>query len=149
MILFVRTPYLPVRALIPMIKYPTTPLVRPTGLPFSPYIKAGPFVFVSGQASVDASGAIVADTFEGEMRRAIANMSLVLRAAGSSISHVVQTRNYLQDPRDWQEFNRIYEELFSAPYPARTTLSHCIGDALKFEIECVALEIGSQLTIGN
>jgi 2-iminobutanoate/2-iminopropanoate deaminase len=88
---------------------------------------------------VDSSGAIVSDTFEGEVRRSIANLQKVLEDAGSSLKHVVQTRNYVRDPADLPAFNLIYRDYFKAPSPARTTITHCLPETLKFEIECVAV----------
>jgi len=108
-------------------------------LPFSPMVKAGPFAFVSGQASVDASGKIVHDTFEGEMRRSLENVKQVLAAGGLSLKDVVQTRNYVGDQVDLADFNRIYREYFEEPFPARTTLIGCLGTLLKYEIDVVAL----------
>jgi 2-iminobutanoate/2-iminopropanoate deaminase len=88
---------------------------------------------------VDASGAIVSDTFEGEMRRSVRNLQTILEAAGSSLKHVVQTRNYVHDPTNLPLFNQVYRELFSAPYPSRTTITQCLTEALKYEIECIAV----------
>lgn len=107
-------------------------------LPFSPAIVAGPFMFVSGQASVDAAGAIIADTFAGEMRRSFDNVIAILNAAGLSLDDVVQVRSYVARQEDLGEYNRIYAELFNSPYPARTTLIGCLGDLLKFEVDVVA-----------
>jgi 2-iminobutanoate/2-iminopropanoate deaminase len=122
-----------------MIEYPAAADTPLSQLPFSPCTKVGSLIFVSGQASVDATGAIVSDTFEGEMRRSIHNLQLILEAAGSSLTHVVQTRNYVHDPANLSVFNQVYRELFSAPYPARTTITQCLTEALKFEIECIAV----------
>ncbi|MEY4395914.1 MAG: Enamine/imine deaminase [Planctomycetota bacterium] len=107
-------------------------------LPFSPAIKAGDFVFVSGQASVDSSGKIVVDTFEGEFRRSLENIKLVLAAAGLDLSHVVQVRSYLASEEDLAEYNRLYREFFKEPYPARTTIVGVLGTALKYEIDVTA-----------
>lgn len=107
-------------------------------LPFSPAIKAGDFVFVSGQASVDSSGKIVVDTFEGEFRRSLENIKLVLTAAGLDLSHVVQVRSYLAREEDLAEYNRLYREFFKEPYPARTTIVGVLGTALKYEIDVTA-----------
>jgi len=122
-----------------MIEYPATVDTPRSHLPFSPCTKVGSLIFVSGQASVDAAGAIVSDTFEGEMRRSIHNLQMILEAAGSGLRHVVQTRNYVHDPVNLSVFNQVYRELFSAPYPARTTITQCLTEALKFEIECIAI----------
>lgn len=122
-----------------MIEYPFTADTPRSHLPFSACTKVGSLIFVSGQASVDDAGAIVSDTFEGEMRRSIYNLQKILHAAGTNLKHVVQTRNYVHDPANLPEFNRLYREFFSAPYPARTTLTQCLTDALKFEIDCIAV----------
>jgi len=111
-------------------------------LPFSPATRVGDLVFVSGQASVDVTGKIVPDTFEGEMRRSIENLRKVLEDAGSDLAHVVQTRNYVRDADDLAAFNAIYREYFQTPYPARTTITNCLSPALRFEIECIAVAIG-------
>ncbi len=121
-----------------MIEYPTAEGMPRSHLPFSPATRVGDLIFVSGQASVDATGKIVPDTFEGEVRRSIENMRRVLEVAGSDLRHVVQTRNYVRSPENVAEFNRIYAEYFSEPYPARTTITHCLPEALHYEIECIA-----------
>lgn len=107
-------------------------------LPFSPAVKAGGFVFVSGQASVDSSGKIVTDTFEGEMRRSLENVRTILTAAGLDFSNVVQVRSYVGVPEYLAEYNAIYREYFTEPFPARTTIVNCLGTALKYEIDVVA-----------
>lgn len=122
-----------------LIEYPATVDTPRSPLSFSPCTKVGTLLFVSGQASVDDAGSIIPDTFEGEMRRAVGNLQKILHAAGSSLKLVVQTRNYVRDPVDLPEFNRLYRDLFSAPYPARTTITRCLGEALKYEIECIAV----------
>ena len=116
------------------------PGIPVSSLPFSPAVKAGGLIFVSGQASVDDTGKIVQGTFEEEFRRSIDNMKRILEAAGSDLEHLVQTRNYLRDPADLPEFNRLYAELIPTPYPCRTTITHCLPEVLRFEIECVAVE---------
>lgn len=127
-----------------MIEYPSAPDTPRSHLPFSPATKVGDFIFVSGQASVDATGKIVSDSFEGEMRRSIENLRKVLETAGSDLAHVVQTRNYVRDNDDLVRFNQIYPEYFKAPYPARTTITNCLGAALRYEIECIAVAKSSK-----
>lgn len=107
-------------------------------LPFSPGLKVGNLLFVSGQASVDEQGQILDDTFAGECRRSFENVKKILAAAGLGLSDVVQVRNYVGKQEYLAEFNQIYKEYFSAPYPARTTLIGCLGDLLKFEVDVVA-----------
>lgn len=123
----------------PTVSYPRDANTPVSHLPFSPAVRAGDLIFVSGQASVDATGQIVPDTFEGEMRRSIENLRKVLESAGSDLAHVIQTRNYVRDDIELQKFNAIYREYFSAPYPARTTITNCLPAALRYEIECIAV----------
>lgn len=121
------------------VTYPKNPGTPISHLPFSPCVKAGNLLFVSGQASVDAKGSIVPDTFAGEFQRSMANLVAVLETAGTTLGKVVQTRCYVDDIDDLPEFNRLYAAMFSAPYPARTTIGQCFRGKLKFEIDCVAI----------
>jgi len=114
------------------------PGVIASPLPFSPAVRAGDFVFVSGMASADEHGRIVPDTFENEARRTYDNVGRVLAAAGLDFSRVVQVRCYLSSKDDWDAHNRIYREYFSEPFPARTTLVGCLGDMVQYEVDVVA-----------
>lgn len=107
-------------------------------LPFSPGVKCGQFLFISGQASVDMEGKIVNDTFENECRRSFDNLKRIVEAAGLSMADIVQVRNYVADEKDLVKFNEIYREYFSAPFPVRTTLIGCLGTILKFEVDATA-----------
>ncbi len=124
---------------MPCVTHPQLPDTPTSHLPFSPCVVVGDLVFVSGQASVDAHGQIVQDSFEGEFRRSLDNIRKVLAAAGCGLEHVVQTRNYVRDAADLAEFNRLYRETFAAPFPARTTITNCLPPSLKYEIEVVAV----------
>lgn len=107
-------------------------------LPFTPVVEANGFVFVSGQASVDSTGAIVSGTFEEEMRRAMANVEALLASAGLTLRDVVRVTSYVHDTADGPRYNELYREYFTPPFPARTTLSNCLSPALKFEIDVIA-----------
>lgn len=121
------------------ITYPRDPDTPASHLPFSPAVRVGDLIFVSGQASVDATGKIVPDTFEGEFRRSVENLRKVLETAGSDLKHVVQTRNYVRDAVNVPRYNELYREYFTEPFPARTTITDCLPPTLQFEIECVAV----------
>ena len=121
------------------VSYPREANTPVSHLPFSPAVRVGDVVYVSGQASVDATGKIVSDTFEGEFRRSIENMRLVLQAAGCGLKDVIQTRNYVRDPADVPRYNELYREYFAAPFPARTTITNCLPPTLRYEVECVAV----------
>jgi 2-iminobutanoate/2-iminopropanoate deaminase len=109
--------------------------------PLSLATRAGGFVFVSGQASLDDGGTLVLGTFEDEMRRTMSNIQRILAAAGLGLEHVVQVRGYLNEQTDWDEYNRLYREYFKEPYPARTTIVRCLG-RIKVEVDCVAYDAG-------
>ena len=114
-------------------------------LPFSPGIVAGDFIYVSGQASVDAeTGAIISDTLEGEVRRSIENLAAVLKAGGLSLDHVINVKAYVANEADLAEYNRIYPEYFAAPAPTRSTIVGVLGTKLKFELDCVAYVNGTR-----
>lgn len=123
----------------PHVSYPIAKDTPVSHLPFSPAVRVGDLIFVSGQASVDATGKIVPDSFDGEFRRSVENLRKVLETAGSDLQHVIQTRNYVRDAAYVPRFNELYREYFSAPYPARTTITNCLPPTLHYEIECVAV----------
>jgi 2-iminobutanoate/2-iminopropanoate deaminase len=119
---------------IEIINDPKLPTAK---VPISPAVKAGGFVFVSGQASVDDDGNIKSDTFENEMRRTMELIQRILAAAGLGLKDVVQVRGYLIDPQYWEQYNRMYREYFPSNLPARTTIVKCLG-TVKVEIDVVA-----------
>ena len=125
------------------VRHPVDADTPVSHLPFSPCVVVGNLVFVSGQASVDAQGKIVSDSFEGEFRRSVENMRAVLKTAGCDLSDVVQTRNYVRDDSDLAEYNRLYTEYFHEPRPARTTLTNCLPSTIRYEVECVAVLPGA------
>ena len=108
-------------------------------LPFTPAVEANGFVFVSGQASVYATGAIISGTFEEEMRRSMANVESVLASAGLTLRDVVRVTSYVRDAADVPSYNEIYRDYFTPPLPARTTISNCLSPALKFEVDVIAV----------
>ena len=121
------------------VTYPRQSDTPVSSLPFSPVVRVGDLVLVSGQASVDETGTIVSDTFEGEFRRSVENLRKVLSAAGCSLADVVQTRNYVRDAADVPLYNQLYREYFAEPFPTRTTITNCLPPALKYEIEAIAV----------
>ena len=91
--------------------------------PYSPAVRAGGFVFVSGQTPRDPrTGAIVGDTIEAQSRQTLENVRRLLDAAGASLDDVVSVTVYLADVALWDAFNTVYRELFREPYPSRTAV---------------------------
>jgi 2-iminobutanoate/2-iminopropanoate deaminase len=113
------------------------PNILKSHLPFSPATSAGGFVFLSGQASVDDAGNIIEDTFENEFRRTMDHIQRILTAAGCSLADVCQVKSYVKDPADSPLYNKLYREYFQEPFPARTTITNCLGK-VKFEMDVIA-----------
>lgn len=105
---------------------------------YSPAVRAGPFIFVSGQVPRDpVTGALVGDDVESQTRQVIANLQRALEAAGGSLSDVVSMTVYLADIADWGRFNDVYKTLMPSPYPTRTALGAQLHGFL-VEISAVA-----------
>lgn len=111
------------------------------GLPFSPGIRTGNLVFVSGQiGNVPGTRNLVPGGIAAETRQAMENIGAVLREAGSDWSRVVKCTVFLGDIADYAAMNEVYAGYFTADRPARSTLA-ASGLALgaRVEIECIAL----------
>jgi 2-iminobutanoate/2-iminopropanoate deaminase len=91
--------------------------------PYSQAIKAGSFLFLSGQIPLDpATGQMVSGGIESQTRQVFANISGILKAAGLSFAHVVSATVYVVDMNDFGKVNEIYATYFSGPAPARATV---------------------------
>ena len=91
--------------------------------PYSQAIKAGGFVFTSGQIAINpATGNVEADTIEGQTEQVMKNLGAVLEAAGSSFDKAVKTVCFLADMNDFAVFNEIYGKYFTSK-PARSCVA--------------------------
>ncbi len=106
--------------------------------PFSPAVRAGDFVFVSGQVPADEAGEIVAGGIEAQTRQVFANLVKVLALAGCTLDDVCKVTVWLDDARDFGSFNRIYLEQFPNGKPARSTTEARLMVDAKVEIDVVA-----------
>jgi 2-iminobutanoate/2-iminopropanoate deaminase len=105
---------------------------------YSPAVRAGGFVFISGQIPRDpVSGEIVGDDVESQTRQVIANIRRGLEAAGATLADVVSMVVYLADVDDWGRFNTVYKELMPTPYPTRTAVGANLR-GITIEISAVA-----------
>ena len=109
--------------------------------PYSPAVKAGGFVFCSGQGPLrPGTTEIIDGDVRAQTRRVLENLKAVLEAAGSSTDRVVKCNVYLADIRQFDAMNEVYAGFFTAPYPARTTIQvGALPLGIGIEIECVAL----------
>lgn len=88
--------------------------------PYSPGIRAGNLLFVSGQIAVAADGSALAHAdLETQTRQCLANLCAVLEAGGATLEQVAKVTVYMADPEGWPVFNRVYAEVFDAHRPAR------------------------------
>jgi reactive intermediate/imine deaminase len=106
--------------------------------PFSPAVRAGDFVYVSGQVPAGDNGEIVAGGIEVQTRQVFANIRRVLALAGCTLEDVCKCTVWLDDARDFGAFNRVYMEQFPGPKPARSTTEARLMVDAKVEIEVVA-----------
>jgi reactive intermediate/imine deaminase len=107
-------------------------------LPFHPAVRAGDFVFVSGQVAKDESGAMVAGTIEAETHATIKAVARVLAEAGCTLEDVVKVTVYLEDGRDFGRYNGVFKEYFPEGRIARTTVEARAVISTRIEIDCIA-----------
>ena len=107
-------------------------------LPFSPAVRAGDFVYVSGQVAMNEHGEIVPGGIEAQTRRTMENIRAILEMAGCTFDDVAKANCWLDDPRDFWTFNKVYAEYFPNGGPARATVrSELMVDA-KVEVDVIA-----------
>ena len=106
--------------------------------PYSPVVVSGDHVYTAGQVAFDATGAVVGEGMEAQTRQALTNVRKCLAAAGCGLEDVVKVNAYLSDLGEFDEYNAVYCEFFTEPYPARTTVQAGLPPGLLVEIEAVA-----------
>jgi 2-iminobutanoate/2-iminopropanoate deaminase len=116
----------------------------PTGFlakaPLSNAIRVGDMIFVSGQIGIDDSGAVVAGGIGEQTRACLQGIKNVLESMGADMSDVVQTRIYLTDFSGYADYNRVYQEFFSPPFPTRATVgTPQLALGAEIEIEAIAI----------
>lgn len=107
-------------------------------LPFHPAVRAGDFVYVSGQVPKDAGGNMVAGTIEVETRATLEAIRRVLAEAGCTLADVVKVTAFLEDARDFGRYNGVFKEFFPEGRIARTTVEARAVISTRIEIDCIA-----------
>ena len=113
--------------------------------PYSPAVRAGQFLFVSGQVPIDpATGDMIAGDIAAQTRRVLDNVGALLKAAGRSFGDVVRTTVFLADLNDFAAMNEVYGQYFPQPYPARATVQVArLPKDARVEIDVIAsYEVG-------
>jgi len=109
-------------------------------LPFSPAIKAGDYIFVSGQGGFSDSQGNEVKGIEAQTRRCLDNIKQILATAGSSLDDVVKVTIFLGDVNNFSEMNTAYQEYFPEDArPARSTaVTGLVIPTMLVEMECIA-----------
>ncbi len=117
--------------------FTTDRIATPVG-PFSPAVRAGEFLYVSGQVAQDpTTGRLIDGDAAAQTEQIFANLEAVLQAAGKSLADVIRVGVFLTDMADYPAMNAVYARRFAAPYPARTAIAVAalpLGAAVEIDI---------------
>ena len=109
--------------------------------PYSQAVKAGGFVFVSGQIPIDpATGKVISGTIEEETRRVMENLKAIIAVAELGMENIVKTTIFLTDLGDFAKVNDVYGSYFPSDPPARATIQvAALPKGVRVEIEAIAV----------
>ena len=113
---------------------------RQLQLPFSEAVRAGDFLYLSGQiGNIPGQMDLVPGGVVAESRQALLNLERVLDRYGLDSSDIIRCTVYLADMTEWGQFNQIYRALLEPPYPARSAIGvNGLALGARVELECVA-----------
>jgi len=123
--------------MIELLSPPGSPVPRG---PYSPAVRAGDFLFISGQGPLDReSNQLSFGDIRHETRLVLSNIRFILEGCGASMSDVVKVTVYLADAKDFAAMNEVYAEMFEGHRPARTTVeAQFVAPPMKVEIDVIA-----------
>jgi 2-iminobutanoate/2-iminopropanoate deaminase len=107
-------------------------------LPFHPAVRAGDYIFVSGQVAKDEQGNMCAGNIEEQTRWTIEGLRRILELEGAGLADVVKVTVYLEDARDFGRYNRVFAEYFPEGRLARTTVEARAVIDTKIEMDAIA-----------
>ena len=109
--------------------------------PYSPAIRAGNLLFLSGQIPIDpASGMVVDGGIEAQTEQVMRNIGALLEAAGAGFNHVVRTTVYLTDMNEFEAMNACYARFVAEPAPTRATVQVArLPRDVRVEIDAIAV----------
>lgn len=107
-------------------------------LPFHPAVRAGDYIFISGQVSKDADGNMICGDIETETAGTIEAIKRILEEEGASLADVVRVCTYLEDTRDFGRYNKVFSKYFEGAVLARTTVQAQAAITVKIEMDAIA-----------
>jgi 2-iminobutanoate/2-iminopropanoate deaminase len=124
-----------------MLKHAVSSPDAPAAIgPYSPAIRAGQLLFISGQVPIDpATGQMIEGDVTTQTRRVLDNVGALLLAADRSFADVVRTTIFLADMNDFAAVNEVYGQYFAEPFPARATVQVArLPKDARVEIDAIA-----------
>jgi 2-iminobutanoate/2-iminopropanoate deaminase len=111
------------------------------GAPYTPAVRVGPFVYVSGQIPLDpATSRVVEGDFETQVRQCLRNLAAILKSEGLGLDSVVKTTIFLKDLNNYPTLNAIYGSYFTGIKPARSAVEVArLPLDVEVEIEAIAV----------
>jgi reactive intermediate/imine deaminase len=112
----------------------------PLGLPFSRTVRAGGFVFFSGQIPMDSQGNVVRGDIKAQTQAVMERLTESLAEVGLGFGDVIKATVWLSDLAMFAEFNAVYREYFKDGLPTRSTVEAKLAMDVDLEIEIQALD---------
>lgn len=111
----------------------------PPANPFSPAVRVGDLVFVSGTLGTNPDGTLVPGGIQAETRQVLENIKGTLAAAGLGMDRIVKCTAFIADLKEWPAMNEVYRSYFpNGKYPARAAVQATLLFGARVELECVA-----------
>jgi len=106
-------------------------------LPFHPAVRAGDYIYVSGQVSKDENGNMAVGSIEEETAGAIEAIRRIIAEEGATLRDVVRVTTYLEDMRDFGRYNAVFRKHFDGCVIARTTVEARAAICVRVEMEAI------------
>ena len=106
-------------------------------LPFHPAVRAGDYIFVSGQVSKDEDGNMIVGSIETETAGTIEAIRRLIEEEGATLKDVVRICTYLEDPRDFGRYNAVFKRYFDGAVLARTTVVASAVITTRIEMDAI------------
>ena len=107
-------------------------------IPLSKAIRAGDYVYLSGQVPLKSDGSVETGSIEDQTRVVMENIKAILGEAGCGLSDVIKATAWLSDRADFAGFNRVYAEYFAEAPPTRSTVESRLMIDIRVEVEVTA-----------